>query len=311
MDVVRSEVEALKGALDLQYTPGHGTAWIIRLPLTLSITEGVIIQSGRQNYALPVNAVLGALILTNTEIQQIDGKPHANYAGEMLPVIRLGNVLDTDAAETAEYGLAISSLDRKAILLVHQLLGRAELPMKSLDPVTACHPLFESATIDPQGSIVPVLSATAVMDAAASGYRPMKGTAVASIIAVDRPKVLVVDDSVSVRRVQTRMLESLGCDVVAANDGLHALECLREHSFHMILTDLEMPRLNGFELIAEIKSNPTWATVPTIVISSRSADKYVAKAMNLGATSFLFKPFTEAQISSLLNHHIQRTTVAA
>jgi chemosensory pili system protein ChpA (sensor histidine kinase/response regulator) len=188
--------------------------------------------------------------------------------------------------EAATYGLAICSLDRKAILGVHQLLGLAELPMKSLDPVTACHPLFESATIDPQGIIVPVLSASALMDAAASGVRPNLVVNRAAAVMVDRPRVLVVDDSVSVRRVQQRMLESLGCDVVTANDGLHALECLRQHEFHMILTDLEMPRLNGFELIAEIRSNPIWAAVPTIVISSRSADKYVAKAMNLGATSF-------------------------
>ena len=105
------------------------------------------------------------------------------------------------------------------------------------------------------------------------------------------------------------MLESLGCEVVAAVDGLHALECLRERSFHMILTDLEMPRLNGYEFIAEVRSNPAWSGTPVIVISSRSADKYVAKAMNLGATSFLFKPFTEAQIRTLLDHHIKRLPV--
>lgn len=311
MDVVRSEVEALKGSLDLAYKPGSGTTWTIRLPLTLSITEGVIVQSGQQSYALPVNAVLGALMLHDTPTEIRDGRVHASYGGEMLPVIHLGTVLGPGEHEEADYGLAISNLDRKAILAVHQLLGRAELPMKSLDPVTACHPLFESATIDPMGIIVPVLSASAIMDASETGVRPNLKTARSIVVTVDRPRILVVDDSVSVRRVQQRMLESLGCEVVAATDGLHALESLRQHDFHMILTDLEMPRLNGFELIAEIRSNPVWASIPTIVISSRSADKYVAKAMNLGATSFLFKPFTEMQISSLLNHHLRRKPAAA
>ncbi len=312
MDVVRSEIEALKGTIDLSYEPGQGSTWIIRLPLTLSITEGVIISAGPVQYALPMNTVLGGMLLENATLATTeDGTLTGVWNGETLPVINLCDITGTGDPAAATYGLAVSSIDRKAIIAVTKLLGRAELPMKSLDPVTACHPLFESATIDPTGTIVPVLSASALMRLGAHGALRPTAPAETTTPVTSRPTVLVVDDSVSVRRVQTRMLESLGCEVIAAVDGLHALELLREHSFHMILTDLEMPRLNGYELIAEIRSNPAWAATPVIVISSRSADKYVAKAMNLGATSFLFKPFTEAQISTLLDHHIRRTSAAA
>jgi chemosensory pili system protein ChpA (sensor histidine kinase/response regulator) len=306
MDVARAEIEALKGGLDLNYVPGIGTTWTIRLPLTLSITEGVIMASGPQQYALPINAVLGGIIVAPEDVQRAEGRSTVLYAGESVPLIDLAGLLGTPAEE-AGYGLVISSLDQKAVLLVRALLGRAELPMKALDPVTACHPLFESASIDPQGGIVPVLSAAALIaHAHVDGRTRGRQSAARSAETVERPAVLVVDDSVSVRRVQERMLVGLGCEVTLANDGLHALECLREKSFHMILTDLEMPRLNGFELISEIRSHPAWAATPVIVISSRSANKYVTKAMNLGATSFLFKPFSEAQITQVLDHHVKR-----
>lgn len=123
---------------------------------------------------------------------------------------------------------------------------------------------------------------------------------------IERPNILVVDDSVSVRKVQQSMLQGLDCDVVTAVDGLDGLEKLRTGQFNMILTDLEMPRLNGYEFIAEIRSNPAWARTPVIVISSRTTDKHVARAMNLGATSFLFKPFTESQIRLLIDKHVKR-----
>jgi chemosensory pili system protein ChpA (sensor histidine kinase/response regulator) len=112
-----------------------------------------------------------------------------------------------------------------------------------------------------------------------------------------------VDDSLSVRKVQERLLTEMGCKVATAADGLYALEKLREEEFDFIFTDLEMPRLNGYELISDLRGNPAWAAIPIVVISSRGADKYITKAMNLGASTFLSKPFTQAQLQQILTHY--------
>jgi len=103
--------------------------------------------------------------------------------------------------------------------------------------------------------------------------------------------------------VQERFLAEVGCQVTTAADGLFALERLREQAFDCVFTDLEMPRMNGYELIAELQGNPAWAAIPIVVVSSRGADKYITKAMNLGASTFLAKPFTQQQLQQVLQHY--------
>ncbi len=310
MDVVASEIEAMNGTLDVSSQLGQGTTWSIRLPLTLSISEGVIVRAGRQYYAIPLNAVLGGLSLQGMEITAAeDGKETVLHQEQALPLLRLSKLLQAGDGALCERALTLSHQGNALVLAVDELVGRSEIPVRPLDSFTACHPLFESGTIDAQGNILPILSAAALhslthrpnwlpSDIAERSVRDSgtKGT--------QRPQILVVDDSVSVRKVQQAMLTSLQCDVITAVDGLDGLEKLRLQAYDLILTDLEMPRLNGYEFIAEIRSNPQWLRVPVIVISSRTTDKHVARAMNLGATSFLFKPFTESQIRLLLDRHI-------
>jgi chemosensory pili system protein ChpA (sensor histidine kinase/response regulator) len=232
-----------------------------------------------------------------------------SYQGQELPLARLSVLLQAGDGLRCERALVIGSPGGAIILAVDELVGRAELPIRALDPFTACHPLFESGTIDPQGNIVPILSPAMLAKVAARPdlTDPSRFTRQPARRVVERPKVLVVDDSVSVRKVQQAMLTALDCEAITAVDGLDGLEKLRQHQFDMILSDLEMPRLNGYELIAEIRSNPAWARIPVIVISSRTTDKHVARAMNLGANSFLFKPFTENQIRLLIDKHLSRS----
>jgi chemosensory pili system protein ChpA (sensor histidine kinase/response regulator) len=307
MDVVRAEIDAMNGSLELDYQVGFGTRWSLRLPLTLSISEGVVIRAGKQRYALPLNSVLAGVSLEPDLISRAaDGSEQMLFQGQQIPLLRLSKILQVGDGQQNERGLVIASVDKCIALTVDELIGRSELPIRPLDAFTACHPLFESGTIDASGEILPILAphmlvklsgllATAAFTLAAPEAR----------LHVERPQVLVVDDSVSVRKVQQAMLQGLDCDVVTAVDGLDGLDKLRSQSYDIILTDLEMPRLNGYELIAEIRSNPAWARTPVIVISSRTTDKHVARAMNLGATSFLFKPFNESQIRLLIDKYVR------
>jgi len=203
-------------------------------------------------------------------------------------------------------GIIVSVGDRRAIVVVDRVLARQEIVNKQLDSLTSRHPLLNGATLDAEGRVIPVLNLPMLLKFSeratlASSLRPPSNAD--AVATTDELRVLIVDDSLSVRKVQERFLTDLGCKVVAAVDGLNALEKLREEKFDLVFTDLEMPRLNGYELISELRGNPAWSALPVMVISSRGADKYITKAMNLGATTFLSKPFTAEQLEQVLRHY--------
>jgi chemosensory pili system protein ChpA (sensor histidine kinase/response regulator) len=203
----------------------------------------------------------------------------------------------------ASSGLIISAGDQRGIIAVDRVLRRQEIVVKQLDSVFAGHPLLNGATLDAEGRVIPILNLPTLLKFSERRGASQRGRAERRVETVSEAglfRVLIVDDSLSVRKVQERLLTELGCQVTPASDGLHALEKLREGRFDFVFTDLEMPRLNGYELIAEIRSNPAWSSLPVVVISSRGADKYITKAMNVGATTFLTKPFAQEQLNQAL-----------
>jgi chemosensory pili system protein ChpA (sensor histidine kinase/response regulator) len=238
---------------------------------------------------------------------------------EWLPVVRLSKLFQMSGGEGAHdaaaqthgaesnKGLIVSVGDRRAIVVVDVVLKRQEIVIKQLDSVMALHPLLNGATLDAEGRVIPILNLPTLLKFGEqqSGVRSQKSEARprTSDLRAAALRVLIVDDSLSVRKVQERYLTELGCQVTVASDGLYALEKLREQDFEFVFTDLEMPRLNGYELISELRGNPVWASIPIVVISSRGADKYITKAMNLGATTFLSKPFTQEQLKQVLGHY--------
>jgi chemosensory pili system protein ChpA (sensor histidine kinase/response regulator) len=237
--------------------------------------------------------------------------------GAALPVVRLARVLGLPGDASSNKGLIVGVGERRAVVVVDVVLNRQEVVIKQLDSVMAQHPLLNGATLDAEGRVIPILNLPALLKFAelnsglGSGGSGLGSGAGASSAGVKSPgreskgqlRVLVVDDSLSVRKVQERLLRDLGCVVSVAADGLGALERLREQEFDFVFTDLEMPRLNGYELISELRGNPAWAGLPVVVVSSRGADKYITKAMNLGASTFLSKPFTPQQLQQVLTHY--------
>lgn len=223
---------------------------------------------------------------------------------EWLPVLRLSQLFGLAGRADSNKGLVISVGERRMVVVVDAVLSRQEIVVKPLDAVMSKHPLLNGASLDPEGRVIPILNLPALLQSgeAVRGNTPVAPTPASRPNVVAQSRVLVVDDSLSVRKVQARFLRDLGCAVTVASDGLAALERLREADFDFIFTDLEMPRLNGYELISEVRGNPAWSHVPVAVISSRGADKYITKAMNLGACTFLTKPFTQEQLRQVLTH---------
>jgi chemosensory pili system protein ChpA (sensor histidine kinase/response regulator) len=329
LDVVRKEVENLNGSVELKYVAGEGATWTLRLPLTLSISEAILAELGGTQYAFPLNFVEAGLILEpdrlvrNAEggaeqypVERRDlelgtGNPDAATEEnegpkfDLLPVLRLSRLFGVPGNEGSNKGLIASVGDRRAIVVVDVVLRRQEIVVKQLDAVMAHHPLLNGASVDAEGRVIPILNLPTLLK---FGEQLSSGPGKASVRLehvkrAEQTRVLVVDDSLSVRKVQERYFKDLGCQVTVASDGLVALEKLREQDFDLIFTDLEMPRLNGYELISELRGNPAWSHVPVVVISSRGADKYITKAMNLGASTFLSKPFTQQQLRQVLGHY--------
>lgn len=304
LDVVRAEIEALNGSVELKFEPGQGSTWTLRLPLTLSISEAILGEVGGSQFALPMSFIESGIILDSPTTCDDSGRELYLLGDRTLPVLRLGNLLQLPNNADAKNGLILAIGDRRAILIADTVLARQEIVVKKLDSITMQHPLLNGATVDAEGRVLPILNLPAILKFGEQAVRrPAPVARRANEVDAGKLRVLVVDDSLSVRKVQERMLAELNCVVTTAADGLYALEKLREGEFDLIFTDLEMPRLNGYELISDLRGNPTWAKLPVIVISSRGADKYITKAMDLGASTFLCKPFTQEQLQQVLDHY--------
>jgi chemotaxis protein histidine kinase CheA len=307
MDVVRREIEGLSGVIEYTAAEGQGATWTIRLPLNVSITEAIIADCAGLEVALPLNFVESGAIVDSDTIVAENGSETWFYQNQPLPVVRLRELLRLPGGEKPTRGIVVAIGGKRVVLLLDRVIARREIVVKNLDALLRQHPLLTGATLDTAGRVLPILNIPALLTyhespasrrAANDGQRNHGPTRSAGAT-----RVLIVDDSLSVRKVQERLLTGLGCHVTAAHDGLSAVERMRESRFDLIFTDLEMPRMNGYEFIAEVRANPLWTGVPVAVISSRGADKYISKAMALGANTFLSKPFTEEQLGSVLSHY--------
>lgn len=307
LDVVRKEIEMLNGSVELRTQPDVGSTWTLRLPLTLTISEAILADcGGSHKFAFPINFIESGIILDTPSQRADDGRETVQVGENHLPIVRLSELLQLPGGGVATNGIIVSVGDRRAIVVVDRVLARQEIVIKRLDSLTSRHPLLNGATLDADGQVIPILNLPTLLkfsEQASATPGQNRSAKRVQVIENTQLRVLVVDDSLSVRKVEERLLNQLGCSVTTAYDGLNALEKLRECDFDFVFTDLEMPRLSGYELMSEIRSNPMWSRLPMVVISSRGADKYITKAMNLGAATFLSKPFTQEQLAQVLKFY--------
>lgn len=372
LDVVNESVRALKGTLSLSSKPGRGTTFTLRLPMSLSITQALLVSVGGERYALPLSAVeeIGSLALA--DIRMAGGRAVFDRRGELLPVLDLGAILGTPERDLPAGGHVIvlgDGMDR-AGFFVDRLAGRQQLVAKDLGGgLMARVELARAGAVLADGSVVLVLDPAALLKAAwadADGHFEGKaggaadtarssptpddsgasGQAVAAPAAVPepaappvpaspiqaalRPKVavqpagmvsvpparpataasvrtvaprihiLVVDDSVSVRRHVAGMLTDSGFQVTMACDGLDALAKLDQTRVDMVVTDLEMPLMHGYELITEIRSSPRLRELPIVILSGRAGETHSRKGLELGANAYVEKPFDPTELIGVI-----------
>lgn len=300
MDVVANEVKQLGGSLQISSVIGQGTNFTIRLPFTLAITQALVVRTGDEVYALPLPTVEGVARIARSQLQSMLNQPEPVYEyGEQSYHFRhLGMFLGGQAASLPEDDsfvpvILVRSGDQAVALLTDQMLASQEIVVKSLGPQLSSVRGISGATILGDGRIVLILDINSLVR---SGM-PIVEVRSASPSPVDeRPLALVVDDSITVRRVMERFLTRNGLRVVTAKDGMDAISVLRDATPDIILLDIEMPRMDGYEFATHVRNDERVSDVPIIMITSRSGDKHRARAIEIGVNDYLSKPYQDAQL---------------
>ncbi len=308
MDVVKSEISALGGRIDIGSAAGQGTTFSIYLPLTLAMTQAVMVQAAKHDYALPAPLVQQVLELKPGELEQAMTAGEVSWRGLRYPFAYLPHLLgDTEAVhEVQRYNsvVLLASGASHAAVLVDGIEGTREIVVKNIGPQMARITGVAGATVRGDGRVILILNPVPLALRWANQPRvaleqaaPAESVEVSN--ALQPPLVLVVDDSLTVRKITTRLLTREGFRVDSAKDGVDALEKMRDLVPDIVLLDVEMPRMDGFELARVMRSDARMKPVPIIMITSRTADKHRNHALEIGVNVYLGKPYQEQQ---LLDH---------
>ncbi|MBD9367391.1 Hpt domain-containing protein [Xanthomonas sp. XNM01] len=297
MDVVRNEVRQLGGSVEIASMPGRGAVFTLRLPQTLAVTQAVFVQIGETTYAVPVASVSGIGRIARERFDSRSGG--YRYAGEEYALHDLG-VLVGQASAKAEGQeqmplLLVRAGDLRAAVAIDQVLGNREIVVKPVGLQISSVPGIYGATITGDGRVIVILDvAPLVRRHLAQPARPVVESAPSPQRHV--PLVMVVDDSLTMRKVTGRVLERHNFEVVVARDGVEALEKLEERVPDLMLLDIEMPRMDGYELATAMRADDRYRGVPIVMITSRTGEKHRQRAFEIGVQRYLGKPYQELDL---------------
>ena len=318
MDVVRSEVNAMGGRVETATAAGQGTSFKLILPLTTAVTQVVMLRCGETSVAVPSTLVEIVRRATPDEVDRAYAGGGFNVGERTLPFFWLGALLQISARPTEAHGrtrsvVVIRSAQQRVALHVDEVLGNQEVVVKNLGPQLATVPGLAGVTLLASGTVAliynPVALATLYGESArAATQAAMRAPSplTPDVPTLDQPLehqaplVMVVDDSLTVRRVTQRLLLREGYRVVLAKDGLDALEQLAGELPQIVLSDIEMPRMDGFDLVRNLRADKRLADLPVIMITSRIAQKHRDYAAELGVDHYLGKPYSEEDLLALI-----------
>jgi chemosensory pili system protein ChpA (sensor histidine kinase/response regulator) len=300
MDVVDNEVKKLGGSMRIESTAGQGTRFLIRLPYTLAITHALIVNVGEETFALPLPTVEGITRLSREKILKhlTEDEPKLDYGGITYRIQHLGSLVGGAPSALPDEENSVSLVliragEASTALLTDSLEGSREIVVKTLGPHIANVAGVTGATILGDGRVIMILDPGTLVRAH-RGPEPVAPVAPKPV--EHQLTALVVDDSITMRRVTQRLLERRGAKVLTARDGLDAITVLQEHEVDVILLDIEMPRMDGYQFATHVRNDPRLKDVPIIMITSRSGEKHRAKAIEIGVNDYLSKPYQESQL---------------
>jgi chemosensory pili system protein ChpA (sensor histidine kinase/response regulator) len=327
LDVVRNNVHALNGEIEIRSQSGKGTCFAVKVPLTLIISQALFIRSGATTLAIPLAVVEEIRRVRPEEIEDVGGKLLTKVRGIVTEVIRLDTALGLAPLEPVNgffRMIVVHVVGRQVGVIVEEVLGKDEVVIKNLGEYLRRVKLFPGATISSDGSLILLLdvnrlvagdtsernivipSASAARVFAPGAAAIASGSIPAAVVDELRGEkvVVVADDSISVRKFVGRMLEKAGYRVKLASDGLEASEIIAQLGCHLLVTDIEMPRMNGYELMTHMRQDAATRRIPVLVVTSRAGAKHRDRAMKEGAASFLTKPVQEDQLLAVVEELI-------
>lgn len=329
LDVVRDSVARLRGTLEVESMVGQGTAFTMKFPTSLAIQNAMMVIVADQQFAIPTVMV--------ESIGRLDSFKHSNYAGrpsivnqnQHYPLSSLAQLLDLPVSELNDKApiLLIHTARHRVALVVDDIKGRMDVVIKNLGPHLRNVHGITGGTVLGNGHVVLILELLELLSTrpgtksglVASAYpeatpgqarvQVERRTTIAPVVPAQKPAeavaqgkhILVVDDSPSVRRVVSNMLKQHNWEVQTARDGVEALEMITKETPAAALLDIEMPRMDGYELIATVRAQEQYRTLPLIMLTSRAATKHQQRAMQLGASAYVVKPYQDEELINILN----------
>ena len=316
MDVVANEIKQLGGSLSIESEEGQGSVFVLRLPFTLAVTQAILVRIGEATFAIPMTSVQGVARVNPDDLAMrlASEEPTFDYGKESFGIHDLAELLGLPPGlpvEDEQQPLLLTRAgDLRAAIRIDAVLGSREIVVKSVGPQISSVPGLLGATIMGDGSVLVILDLAPLVrhgitrrqQRLAEGLSAVQAPVIEEMRV--RPLVMVVDDSITMRKVTGRVLERHEYEVSTAKDGVDAIEKLHERVPDLMLLDIEMPRMDGYELATHMKADPRLRDVPIIMITSRSGDKHRQRAFDIGVDRYLGKPYQEAdllvQISEVL-----------
>jgi chemosensory pili system protein ChpA (sensor histidine kinase/response regulator) len=308
LDVVRSEIAGIGGRVRLESTTGQGARFTIHLPLTLALSQVVLARAGGQTYALPANTFALVREVRAEEMAAIQDTGYLTLGEDTYPLRTLAELVGRTAAPPeGRYRtiLLLKSGEQRIAVRVDALEGNYEAVVKNIGPQLARIAGVSGATVLGDGRVALIINPFQLAERA-----PRANVEKVEEVAQRAPLILVVDDSLTVRKITTRLLEREGFRVSTARDGVEALEVLEDELPAVMLLDIEMPRMDGFEVARHVRASGVTRRLPIIMITSRSADKHRNHAEELGVDAYMGKPYQEDELIAEINR-LAGLTVAA
>ncbi|HTP39951.1 MAG TPA: Hpt domain-containing protein [Steroidobacteraceae bacterium] len=314
MDVVATEIKKLGGALHMESHYGQGTRFTIKLPVTLAISHALIARVGDEYYALPLPTVEGVVRLPRNDVARQLQNDVASfiYGGQKYRLQPLASYVGMEPAPLPEADVTIPVVlvragDHSTGLVLDELLGSREIVVKPVGPQISGIRGISGATLLGDGRVVVILDIGALVRAE---WRGRTLPVVPRQRHDERVCALVVDDSITVRKVTQRLLERNGMRVLTARDGRDAVVLMQEETPDILLLDIEMPRMDGYEVAAHVRGDPRLRDIPIIMITSRVGEKHRARAIELGVDDYLGKPYQESQLLDAIAPLVARRRAA-
>lgn len=316
LDVVVSEVKQLGGTMEITSEPRVGTKFIIYLPLTLAITDALLLKASGEIYAAPYANVESVVRMTRDELIALyeEGKGVYTYGDNEYYIRYLGSLLGRGMPNLADQKkrvpiLLVRAGKHRVAIHVDEVIGHRQIVVKSVGPQLSTIRWITGGTILGDGRVALILDINALVrtDAAMTTEGEEQPVQVAHDVDGEKIKIMVVDDSITVRKVTGRLLERNGMDVETAKDGVEALAMLQDYHPDIMLLDIEMPRMDGFEVARNMRSSEQLSNIPIIIITSRTGDKHRDHAMELGVKRYLGKPYQESDLLENIHNVLEES----